>query len=342
MPRVIRIHEHGSADVLRYETVDLPPPGLGEVMIDVRAIGLNRSEVMFRNGRHIESAQFPARLGYEAAGTIAAIGPNVTGLQIGDAVSIVPPPSVTRWGTYGEIATIPAKYVVRHPANLSFVEAAGVWMANITAYGALIDIAGLAAADTALILAASSSVGLACCTIAKSVGATVIATTRTAAKRQALLDAGIEHVVVTDDEDLAGRVLQITNGRGARVVMDPIGGSGLDRKLVSMAQYGTLIAYGALAPELAPLNALLLIGKGLSIRGYTFKEIVLDDVRRERAVRYIVDALAKGKLLPTIAKVFDFDEMAAAHRYLEANAQIGKIVVVIDQQRSSASRASCP
>jgi len=111
VPRIVRIHENGGPEVLRYEDLEVPPPSPGEVEIQVKALGLNRSEVMFRNGRHIETPRFPARLGYEAAGIVRAVGGEVAELAVGDAVSIVPPPSVTQWGTYGEVATVPAALV---------------------------------------------------------------------------------------------------------------------------------------------------------------------------------------------------------------------------------------
>ena len=330
MPKVIRIYEYGGPECLRYESLPLLPPQQGQVTIAVKAIGLNRSEIMFRSGRHIEQAEFPARLGYEAAGIVEALGEGVKGFSVGDAVSLIPPPSITRWGTYSEMITVPAEFVVRHPANLSFVEAAAVWMACITAYGVLIDVAGLKDGDIILSLAASSSVGLACFQIAKLVGATVIATTRTEGKRQALIDAGADHVVVTDHEDLENSVKAITHHRGVRVVLDPVGGPGIQAVAATMAQNGILIAYGALDMASTPMPLFAMIAKGLLMRGFTFKAVVLDRERRERARTFILDQLAAGCLKPTISKVFRFSEMAEAHRYLESNQQFGKIVVTMD------------
>ena len=162
----------------KIEDIEVPPPGKGEVQIRIHALGLNRAESMFRSGQYLEEPKLPARLGYEAAGTVAAIGPGVQGFKVGDAVSTIPSFSLNAYGLYGELANAPVHAVTHHPASLSWAEAAAVWMQYLTAYGALIDIAGLKSGDTVVIPAASSSVGLAAIQIANKVGATPIALTR--------------------------------------------------------------------------------------------------------------------------------------------------------------------
>ena len=171
MARVVRFHEAGGPEVLRVEELEVPPPGKGEVQISIKALGLNRAESMFRSGQYLEEPKLPARLGYEAAGTVAAIGQGVQGFKVGDAVSTIPSFSLNAYGLYGDLANAPVHAVTHHPASLSWVEAAAVWMQYLTAYGALIDIAGLTKGDTIVIPAASSSVGLAAIQIANKVGA---------------------------------------------------------------------------------------------------------------------------------------------------------------------------
>jgi len=329
MARIVRIHELGGPEVLRIEDVEVPPPGPGEIRLQVKAIGVNRAESMFRTGYYPESPDFPARLGYEAAGVVEALGPGVTGFAVGDGVSIVPPLSITRWGSYGEIANVPAEAAVKHPAALSWVEAAAVWMQYVTAYGALIEIAGLERGDSVLITAASSSVGLAAIQIANRVGATSIAATRTAGKAAALRDAGAAHVIVTDEEDLAGRALAITGGAGVRAVFDPVAGPSFAALAEALGQDGILVEYGALSPDPTPFPLFPALVKGLTFKGYQYKEIVRDPARLERAKRFIVDGLADGSLKPLIDRVFPLDQIVEAHRYLESNQQIGKIVVTV-------------
>src|SRR5499426_3356880 len=159
-----------------------------------------------------------------------------------------------------------------HPASLSWEQAASIWMQYLTSYGALIDIADLKAGDTLVIPAASSSVGLAAIQIANRAGATAIALTRTSSKRQALMDAGATHVVVTDEQDLVKEVLGITGGKGARVVFDPVGGPTFVKLAQATARLGILFLYGALSPEPTPLPLFDVLGKWITIRGYVMME----------------------------------------------------------------------
>ncbi|HTI50988.1 MAG TPA: alcohol dehydrogenase catalytic domain-containing protein, partial [Planctomycetaceae bacterium] len=187
MSRAVRFHKIGGPEVLQIDTVDVPPARPEEVRINVKALGLNRAEAMFRSGTYLERPAFPSRLGYEAAGTIESVGPNVAGLKPGDAVSTIPAFTQKQYGVYGDLVVVPAAAVAKHPPALSWTEAAAIWMQYLTSYGALIDIAKLTRGDTVLIPAASSSVGLASLQIANLVGATPIALTRTNDKREALL-----------------------------------------------------------------------------------------------------------------------------------------------------------
>jgi NADPH:quinone reductase-like Zn-dependent oxidoreductase len=327
--RVVRFHKIGGPEVLRIEEVDVPAPGPGEVRIKVKALGLNRAESMFRSGQYLEEPVLPARLGYEAAGTVESIGSGVAGLTVGETVSTAPAFSQNQYGVYGELAIVPAGAVMKHPASLSWEQAAAVWMQYLTAYGALIDIAGLKAGDTVLIPAASSSVGIAAIQVAKMVGAVPIALTRTSQKRAAILKLGASHVIATQEQNLVAEVRTLTGGKGARVAFDPVGGPTIAKLAAAMSQQGILFEYGALSTEPTPLPLMELLGKWLTIRGYVMFEISGDPARLKRAEKFVVDGLASGKLQPVIAKTFTFDEIVDAHRYLESNQQIGKIVVTV-------------
>lgn len=325
--RVVRFHQIGGPDVLKIETVDVPSPGPGEVRIQVKALGLNRGEAMYRAGRYLEQPQFPSRLGYEAAGTVESIGANVEGLKVGDAVSTAPAFSQNPYGVYGEIAVVPAAAVMKHPAFLSWPQAAALWAQYLTAYGALVSIADIKAGETVLIPAASSSVGIASVQIANMIGAIPIGLTRTAVKRQALLEMGFRHVIVTEEQDVVAEVRRATSGRGARVVFDPVGGPTAAKLSAIMAPRGIMIVYGAMSAQATPLPVTDVISKSLMIRGYVLFEVSTVRSQLRRAERFIVDGLTSGKLKPVIARTFALDQIVEAHRYLEANAQIGKVVV---------------
>lgn len=330
MARIVRFHNHGGPEVLQIEDLDVAGPGPGEIQIKVKALGINRAEALLRAGTYLEMPALPSGLGLEAAGCVEVIGEGVTGFEIGDAVSVVPPISMVRWPAYGELATFPAELVVKHPPSLSWEAAAALWMQYLTAYGALIDIAKLQKGDFVVITAASSSVGLAAIQIANLVGATPIAVTRTSAKRQALLGFGASHVIAANEEDLEGRLNEIAGPVGARVVFDPVGGPIFDALAAAMSLNGILIEYGGLAPEPTPFPLFAVLSKRLTLRGYLVHEIVGDATRLEAAKAFIFEGLSSGALNPQIAKVFPFDQIVEAHRYLESNDQFGKIVVTME------------
>jgi NADPH:quinone reductase-like Zn-dependent oxidoreductase len=327
--RIIRFHQTGGPEVLKIETVDVPSPAPGEVRIKVKALGLNRAESMFRSGHYLEQPIFPARLGYEAAGIVESIGPGVEGLKIGEAVSTAPAFSQNQYGVYGELAVVPAAAVMKHPASLSWEQAAAVWMQYLTAYGALIGIADIKAGETVLIPAASSSVGIAASQVVNLVGAIPIALTRTGKKRSSLLKLGFRHVIASDEQDLAAEVRKLTHDKGTRVVFDPVGGPTVAKLAAAMAPHGILFQYGALSAEPTPLPLLEVLGKSLTIRGYVLFEVTGNASQLKRAEQFVVNGLSSGKLGPVISKTFPFDQMVEAHRYLESNEQIGKIVVTV-------------
>ena len=329
MSRVVQFAEIGAPDVLKIVDQEIPAPGPNEVRIRVKALGLNRAESMFRAGNYLEVAKLPARLGYEAAGMIESVGPGVKDLAVGDVVSTVPNFSLNQYGMYGELVLAPVSCVVKHPASLTFEEAASIWMMYVTAYDALIGTAKLTSADTVLIPAASSSVGLAAIQITNMIGATSVALTRTSAKADRLLKAGAKHVIATEEQDLVAEVLRITDGKGASVIYDPVGGPTFAKLVTASAPGARIILYGALSEEPTTLPLLDMIGKRPIITGAMIMTTSGDPARLKEATDFVIGGLKSGALKPVIAKVFPLDQIVEAHRYLEANQQFGKIVVTI-------------
>ncbi|GLQ57267.1 zinc-dependent alcohol dehydrogenase family protein [Devosia nitrariae] len=329
MARVVRFHQLGGPEVLRIEHIDDAEPGPGEVRIHVRALGLNRAEALVRRGAYIETATLPSGLGLEAAGIVDKVGEGIAGFESGDAVSVIPPKSMLSSPAYGELVTYPAGLVVRHPPSLSMEAAAASWMQYLTAYGALIDIAGMRSGEPVVVTAASSSVGLAAIQIANAVGAIPIAVTRTCAKKDALRAAGAAHIVASAEEDLELALREIAGRDGIRVVLDAVGGPIFEPLTAAMAPGGMLIEYGGLSPEPTPFPLPAILRKTLTLRGYLVHEITGDPARLEPAKAFILDHLATGALRPVIARTFPFEEIVEAHRYLESNEQFGKIVVTV-------------
>lgn len=269
MVKIVRFHKLGSADVLQLDELPLAEPDEGEVRLKVEAIGLNRAEIGFREGKYLESAkEFPAKLGYEAAGVIDAIGSGVSGFQIGDRVSTIPAFSMTHYGVYGESAIVPAYAVARYPEKLSSQEGTAIWMQYITAYGPLVEYGHAQPGNFVLITAASSSVGYAAIQITKAQGAVAIATTRGTAKKQMLLEKGADHVIVTNEEDLPARVMEITSGHGVDLIFDAVAGAFLETLANAAAPEAIIFVYGALSPDATTLFPLFLaLQKGLKVQG---------------------------------------------------------------------------
>ncbi|MCG8050471.1 MAG: zinc-dependent alcohol dehydrogenase family protein [Candidatus Thiodiazotropha endolucinida] len=327
--RVVRFQEIGNADVLKIETLPISAPEKGEIRIKVEAIGLNRAEIMFREGQYLEAPEVPCRLGYEASGVVDAIGEGVSGFSIGDRVSTIPAFSQGKYGVYGEMAIVPATAVAHYPSNLSATEGTAIWMQYLTAYGGLIEVGHLSADDVLLVTAASSSVGLAAIQIAKFVGSTVIAVTRENRKRQQLMDAGADHVIATNEENLVESFMSLSDDKGANLAFDPIGGPMLSQLAEAAAPGGTIIEYGALSPEPTVYPLFSALGKGLTVRGYVLFEITTQPEKLVKAKQFVFNGLESGVLKPVIDRNFEFKDIAGAHRYMESNAQFGKIVVTV-------------
>ena len=329
MSRTIKFAKAGGPEVLEFIDEQVAVPAPHEVRIKVKAIGLNRADVMWRNDAYIEPVKFPAGLGYEVAGIIDAVGKDVTGLAVGDAVSTIPAFSMNKYSAYGEVVLMPDYVVVKHPKSLSFVEAASIWMMFVTAYGALILDAQVTKGDFVIIPAASSSVGLAAIQLVNYAGATPIAFTRTSAKRGQLLEAGATHVIATEEVDMLQEVMRITDGKGARVIFDPVGGPNFPKLIAALAHQGIVYLYGLLGEGETPIPILQVLRKLPTIKVYSLSYVVADEACRKAAVDYILKGLDSGALKPVIDRTFKFDEMVEVHRYLEGNSQFGKIVVTV-------------
>lgn len=329
MSRTVKFAQAGGPEVLDFVESAVREPGPGEVRINVKAIGINRAEAMWRADEYIEPVKFPAGLGYEAAGTVDAVGQGVTGFTPGDEVNVIPSFSMNQYFTYGEVIVVPEHAVVRHPKSLSFAEAASVWMMFVTAYGALIEEAKVTKGDYVVVPAASSSVGLAAIQLANYAGATSIAVTRHAGKKQQLLDAGAAHVVVTDETDLVDEIMRITDGQGARVAFDPVGGPNFAKLISALSFQGIAFIYGALDERATPLPVLPMIAKMITVKAHNIWLTSGDETRRKAAVEFVLKGFESGALKPVIDRTFKFDEMVDVHRYLETNGQFGKIVVTV-------------
>lgn len=330
MAITVRFQETGGPEVLRLDDVDPGQPQTGEVLLRVEAIGLNRADILFRSGQYIEPVkQFPAGLGSESAGVIEKLGPGVTGFTVGQPVSVIPNFSQNDYPQYSERALAPVTALLPRPESVDAVSGAAVWMPYLTAYGAMVEVGRVRAGDVVVINAASSSVGLAAIHTANRLGATPVAVTRTRAKSQRLVDEGAAEVIVSDEEDVAGRILALTSGRGAEYVFDAVAGPGVVDLARAVAADGTLFLWGAASGQPTPYPGFELGMPALNLRTYTVHEISRDPERLRRAVAFVSAGLRSGGFRPVVDRTFPLADIAEAHRHLEANTHVGKIVVTV-------------
>ena len=328
MARSIRLHDFGGPEMLRIEDVEVDAPGDGEVRIRIRAIGINRTELTLRSGRSPRKPALPTPIGFEAAGEIEAIGSSVSGFAIGDRVALLPTYGPAQYGIYSELSLAPANALVAIPESISFKDAAATWVAFGTAWAGLIGIGDLRKGQSVLLPAASSSVGLAAIQIANRLGATPIAITRTAEKVGVLRRHGAAAVVVSDVEDVVEAVKRHTDGNGADLVFDPIGGPAFAALSEATAAGGTLLLYGALAGSPAALPPFQVFGRDLTVRGVSLTQTTNDSGKISELKGFVNAGLADGSLKPVIARTFALDAIAEAHRFVEAGRHIGKVVVL--------------
>jgi NADPH:quinone reductase-like Zn-dependent oxidoreductase len=318
----------GGAPRLVMEALERREPAPGEVRYRVHAIGLNRADLAYMQGGHYTATVYPSRICYEAAGVVDAVGEGVAGFKVGDRVSAIP------FGDHAycvgaESAITPADYLAEWPAGYSAAEAAATWMQYCTAYFPLKELTPVGRGDTVLVSAASSSAGLGAIQMAKLLGATVVASTRTSDKRDFLIGAGADHIVTMSAGGLAEQILACTGGAGVRVVYDAVGGRFMHEYADAVSSDAQIFIYGAVAGDStihAPI--LPLIRKGAVIRLYSLINLARDVAAIQRARLFISLALRAGALRPIVDRVFPFEQAAEGFEYMMSGAQRGKIVLL--------------
>ena len=326
MPRVVVFDETGAPDVLHVVDEPSAEPGPGEVRVRIEAAGVNPLDRLMRAGTFPRPVQVPhARIGCEGTGIVDALGPDVTGISVGDPVILTAVPAMEHNGTYADYTVVSATAVVPRPAGLDAVSAAALWVAYSTAYGALIEKGGMRPGDHVLITAASGAVGLAAIDIANQVGAVPVAVTRSSSKKDALLAKGAAEVIATDTDDLVKAVLAFTGGTGVDIVLDSVMGPGLTDLAAATRAGGTLVTVGWLDPRPATLP----MKAPLTIIRYLGFELLLNPDAVQRIAAFLTAGVRTGALHPAVHKVFPLDEAAEAHRYLESGEQVGKVVLTV-------------
>lgn len=317
----------GNPDVLQQVTLPIPVPAEGEVLIRVQAAGVNRADVLQRQGNYPVRAGANPVLGLEVAGEIVRLGAGVSGWQTGERVC-----TLTDGGGYADYAVAPAVQLLRWPQNYAAVSAAALPESAFTVWANLFQAGRLCAGETALIHGGRGGVGSMAIQLARAFGAHVIATSGSAAGCRDCRDLGAEHAVNYQDENFAEAVKRITHGKGVDVILDPIGAANFTDNLAALTVEGRLVIIGFTGGhlvecmDLAPILArrLIVTGSAMRPRGAAEKGAIAAELRER-----VWPLLARGECRPPIARVFPLSEAAAAHRLMEAGGYLGKIVLTV-------------
>ena len=337
MSRMIRFHKFGPAEVLKIEEQAAPQPAAGEVQIRVEAIGISWYDVLWRQNLAPSQARLPAGMGHEMAGVVSAVGEGVDDLQVGDKVASFPAASANDYPVYGEVIVLPRNAVTRYPQHLTPVEASVHYTPLLMAYFAYVDLARAKAGQTALVTDASHCAGPAFVQMGKALGLKVFAATKDAEEREYLLSLGAEKVIVTEEQDLLMQVNKYTGNRGVDMVLDGLGGPQMSLLGDVLAPRGSLVLYGLQGGNQTPFPACAAFQKNIQffvhcIGNFTGKPelgIAQDQVALQRALRDINQFTADKLLTPQIIKVYPFERVVDAHRYMDECPCGGRLVLEI-------------
>ena len=324
--RAVVCHELAGPDGLRLEDLPTPSPGPGEVRVRVRAAGLNFADLLMLKGQYQEKPPLPFVPGMEIAGQVEACGPGVAGFTPGERVMATLP-----FGGFAEEAVVAASQVVRLPDSIDYPSAAALAIAYGTAHGALTWAARLRPGETLVVHGAAGGVGLAGVECGKALRAAVIATARGADRVQVAREHGADHGIDTGAEDVAARIKELTQGRGADVVFDPVGGDIFNASLRSIAWEGRIVIVGFASGEVPQIPANRLLLKNAHALGFYWGSYRRHDPARVHAsFEELLRWHADGLIRPHVSDVLPLAEAKRALELLIGRQRTGKIVLDMD------------
>lgn len=323
MARAIKVHETGGPEVLKWEEVEVPDPGPGEVRIRQEAAGLNFIDVYHRTGLYPQ--QLPFTPGVEGAGVVERVGSGVDNVKPGDRVSYA-----SQIGGYAEERLIAADRLVKLPDSISTEQAAAMMLQGLTARMLIRAIYPVGPSDTILIHAAAGGVGLIVCQWAKALGATVIGTVGTAEKAELASAHGCDHPMVYTRDDFAAEVDRITKGRKLPVVYDSVGRATFMKSLDCLRPRGLMVSFGNASGAPDPIAPILLSQKGsLFLTRPTLNHYIATRDELEESADELFEVIASGKVKVEVKQHFKLRDAAEAHRQLEARKTTGSTVLTI-------------
>ena len=305
--RAVRLHATGGPGALSLEDVPVPTPGAGDILVRHAAVGLNFIDIYQRDGLY--PIPLPTTLGLEAAGTVEAVGPDVTRFRAGDRVAYC-----SSLGAYAEANVVKADRAVRVPDAVSFDTAAAGLLKGLTAEFLVRRLWPLAPGDTALVQAAAGGVGLILCQWLKAAGIRVIGCVGSDAKAELARSHGCDEVIIAGREDVAARVRTLTGGAGVKVAYDSVGRATLDGSLASLARRGLLVSFGNASGPPDPVDPLRLSRAGsLFLTRPTLFDYVSTPIELDAAADALFGVIATGQVQVRIGQTFALEDIAAAH-----------------------------
>jgi NADPH:quinone reductase len=321
--RAVVLREKGGPEVLGIEEVPDPVPGPEEVLVDVVATALNRADLLQRRGFYPGPPMEHEIPGMEFAGRVAAVGPRVAAWSVGDEVM-----GIVGGGAYAQRLTIHERQALPVPTSVPLDDAAAIPEVFLTAFDALVVQGGLTSGRWAMVHAGASGVGTAAIQIARAIGARTIVTT-SAPKVAACRQLGADVVVDYGDEDFLDAARRSTAGRGVDVVLDVVGGEYLERNLDALAPKGRIIQVGVMGEGVAALPLGKLLAKRAALVGTVLRARPLEEkiALTQQVAAELLPRFDDGSLRPVIDSRYPLDRIAEAHRYMESNANVGKILI---------------
>jgi NADPH:quinone reductase len=315
-------YETGGPEVFRYEEIPDPALGDGGVLVKVEAISIEGGDTLHRSGGEI--AVVPVVVGYQCAGTVIATGPGVATLVVGDRVV-----TVGLDGSHAELRAVPEGFCWKIPEGLSTEEAACIPVAFGTAHDCLFEFGRLSAGESVLVQAGASGVGIAAIQLAKAAGAQVLATASSDSKLARLVEFGLDHGINYVEKEVVAEVLLITGGGGVDLVIESVGGPGLNNSLDCLGYRGRCVSLGdAGRGEPAMVEVGSLRPKNLTLSGYFMGAELLLRPGFHEAMAKIIAEVASGKLRVVIDRRYPLTDAAEAHRYIESRQAFGRVVLV--------------
>ncbi len=324
--RAVVITRPGGPEVLEIRDVHPPQPGAEDLLVRVRASGLNRADIHQRKGGYPAPPGSPADLpGLEYAGEVASVGRDVRGFAIGDRVF-----GIAGGGAHAELLNVPARTAARVPPSVSWEDAGAIPEAFITAHDALITQARLTRNEHVLIHAVGSGVGLAAVQVARAVGAIPYGTSRTADKIERATPVGLERGAAIRDASELASLAQTWAPNGFDVVLDLVGGAYTPASIATMATRGRLMLVGLVAGATATFDLRRILSRRLTVIGTMLRNRSVDEkaAATHAFARDLLEGFETGALRPVVDRVFPLTAIADAHRRIESNESFGKVVVV--------------